>query len=572
MNMLHKAATLAAVLFLLTSNSFGQDKASITIKAMLIDDSLNLKPIPRMELHILDPIANDKILHVLTTSFSGEVSIDIEPGLYRLRSVKPITFMETQYIWMQDISVSPNEQLLVELSNDNAIVSGRGAMNTSQSIASDLYERYSGSVVTVDAEAGSGTGFLVDASGLLITNEHVTSESRFFVVEFDDDNRYEAQLVFADQAEDIAVLRVNPAIIQELHILPLAQDSPGNPAVKTGEPVFALGSPLNQQRIITAGIASKIEEGAVISDVMIDHGNSGGPLLNMDGEVIAVNTFGEGRGVSGSVRIWKAYTALDEARNRINSMSMPSAQALLKYPDGTYPADAIRTKIIDKEFKFQDYALKSSKFDILILTPPALAYSQNQERIEAALGRQRRRRHKKVEGEDTFQATQLLANWGEYVGEYKPIVTVHIMPRQKATGGSIFAAALVGSSVIRYRYAGDFDKLILHRGDTTSQHIRMGRSAITNVFQGQQGRMNDAAYGGLVEYLPESFKPPIDRKEEVYFEIINEVKPDKTIKVRIPRDMLERIWSDFSLLRVPATQTLPQEEDPGANRNFAPKR
>ena len=87
--------------------------------------------------------------------------------------------------------------------------------------------------------------------------------------------------------------------------------------IYVGERVIAIGSPLNQEKILTSGIISKLETGLVIHDVNINPGNSGGPLINMNGEVIAVNSFGDFSSrvpcIYGSVNILEAKNLIGKA-------------------------------------------------------------------------------------------------------------------------------------------------------------------------------------------------------------------------------------------------------------------
>ena len=550
--------TIIVCLFSLTSYSAEQEKVKLTIRAILVEDSLELKPIPRMPIQVISLNPNSKKSVEAITSFTGVVELHLEPGKYNIQSKRIITFMDSRYRWDETVELSVGKDLEIELSNDNAIIEGEKGLQKIQYVASDIYKKYESGVMTIEGEGSNGTGFLIDTNGLILTNEHVVSGSRFFSVELSNNIRYPAQLIYSDKSEDIAILRISPEIAKNLIVLPFAEDSPTNTVVRSGEPVFAIGSPLSQDIIITAGIASKVEDGVIISDVLIDHGNSGGPLLNSKGNVIGINTFGEGKGTSGSIRTWKAFSVIDEAKKRLNSMSIPSSEPLLNYPEGIYPSDAIQTKILSEDFRLADYRLNTRKFTIYILTPPALAYFENEENIKAALGRDKRRKRKKVKGEDTLNPTELYGDWAQYVDKYKPIVRVFVTPKQKATVGSAIASGFLGASVIQYQYAGDFDKITLYRANTASPHIRIGRSPIKNVFGGAQGSMNDAAYQGWVDYMPDSFKPPINPKEEVYFNLINEVKPDKNIVEKIPTTLLKRIWEDFSLLRVPVAEPVPE--------------
>lgn len=164
-------------------------------------------------------------------------------------------------------------------------------------------------VFTVFGDRGQGSGFLIDDAGLILTNSHVVTSSRYITVQIEELTRVRAMLLAEDKQKDIAVLLVSEEIVQGKPVLTLA-DRPVEDLAFEGEEIIAIGSPLHQTRILTSGIVSKVEKGAIISDVNINPGNSGGPLINMDAEVIAINTFRDpslgGPGISGSIPITDA--------------------------------------------------------------------------------------------------------------------------------------------------------------------------------------------------------------------------------------------------------------------------
>ena len=137
-----------------------------------------------------------------------------------------------------------------------------------------------------------GSGFVIDAEGHIVTNNHVIDGADLIEVTFPNGDTYEADLVGRDAATDIAVLKIDTG-----DALPFVSFGNSDEA-EVGEWVIAIGNPLGYSGSVTAGIISArnrdISAGNyddfIQTDVAINQGNSGGPLFNMDGEVIGVNT------------------------------------------------------------------------------------------------------------------------------------------------------------------------------------------------------------------------------------------------------------------------------------------
>jgi S1-C subfamily serine protease len=173
-----------------------------------------------------------------------------------------------------------------------------------------IYEAAREGVVSVRAGSGTGTAFVVDRDGTLVTNAHVVGSSRSVQVQFADDDTAQARVAGVDRSSDLAVLKVDTSATGPLHELELA-DSDG---VRTGQLAVAIGSPFGLPQTATAGIVSgtgrhiQAPDGFQIdrviqTDAPINPGNSGGPLLDARGRVVGVNsqiaTGGSSRGSVG---------------------------------------------------------------------------------------------------------------------------------------------------------------------------------------------------------------------------------------------------------------------------------
>ena len=146
-----------------------------------------------------------------------------------------------------------------------------------------------------DTPTAQGSGFVSDAAGHVITNEHVVEDATSVRVRFADGKTVSATVVGADPSTDVAVLKVSslPANVKALEI----GDST---KLEVGDGVVAIGSPFGLTETVTTGIVSALNreisspndypiEGAIQTDAAINHGNSGGPLLDLHGQVIGVN-------------------------------------------------------------------------------------------------------------------------------------------------------------------------------------------------------------------------------------------------------------------------------------------
>jgi S1-C subfamily serine protease len=177
----------------------------------------------------------------------------------------------------------------------------------------EIYERAAPGVVQIastsaDSIAGAatalGSGFVVDKAGHIVTNYHVVEGAGQIRVSFSNRDTVEAELVGTDPSTDLAIVRVD-ASASALKPLPLGDSD----QVRVGDPVVAIGNPFGLDRTATAGIVSALQrlitapnqftiDHVIQTDAPINKGNSGGPLLNMRGQVIGVNTQIETGGVS----------------------------------------------------------------------------------------------------------------------------------------------------------------------------------------------------------------------------------------------------------------------------------
>ena len=169
-----------------------------------------------------------------------------------------------------------------------------------------VYDRMSPAVVDVNVDSregntfnrlGFGSGFLIDDQGHIVTNNHVIQQADRVRISFQDGSTAEAQILGTNPANDLALVKVPSEAVEGIDPIPFADSS----QVRPGQLAIAIGSPFGLDGSVTVGVISGVDRtldsdiarpisGVLQTDALISPGNSGGPLLNRAGEVLAINT------------------------------------------------------------------------------------------------------------------------------------------------------------------------------------------------------------------------------------------------------------------------------------------
>ena len=169
-----------------------------------------------------------------------------------------------------------------------------------------------------EADRGVGSGFIIESNGLILTNAHVVEGANTIYVTLTDKREFKAKLLGMDKRTDIAVVKIEA---RDLPKLPLGDSS----RVRVGEWVLAIGSPFGLENTVTAGIVSAKSRDTgdylpfIQTDVAVNPGNSGGPLLNTAGQVIGINSqifsrSGGYMGISFAIPIDEAMRVADQLK------------------------------------------------------------------------------------------------------------------------------------------------------------------------------------------------------------------------------------------------------------------
>jgi len=171
----------------------------------------------------------------------------------------------------------------------------------------------------------AGSGFIIRSDGLIATNAHVVKGAKSLTVTLYDGRQLQAKVLSADAMSDLALVLVDEILEEPLPVMEIGDSS----GLRPGEFVIALGSPLNLGNSVTAGIVSSTARGAseiglpqartdyIQTDAAINQGNSGGPLINLEGRVVGINTMkvAGGDGIGFAIPINTAWVVLSQLRD-----------------------------------------------------------------------------------------------------------------------------------------------------------------------------------------------------------------------------------------------------------------
>jgi len=421
-----------------------------------------------------------------------------------------------------------------------------------------VFDRFAPSTFTVNAEFARGSGFLVDAQGLIATNAHVVENGDWIRVRLDDERRVEATIAHIDRERDVAFLRVHPSVVEGLEVVTFRRN---DELAVTGERVIAIGSPLHQERALTTGVVSRTSSNALICDLNINPGSSGGPVFNTAGEVLGISTFGDvaavGAGLAGVIRADVVTRELDDALRALDPDDVPSDRLLQPYPAGSFPLPHLRFAALQKDRPDTPYEVASPeaprwvrasadsqstahpvympRFRIYVTTPPHRYHMGKRGQIDHAAPTSA--------GETTDAGFGDLKEWNEDLGAWKPTVDIMGFPE-------LDVSRSVWTGEVSARFEEGLERFVLFRDGESVEELDRDMSWIE--FDMATRRIEESSEpganrvrAGQYRYDPAIFAPNDDGTwPELVLHVLTS-ETDERLRIRLRRDTVEQIWADF---------------------------
>ena len=422
---------------------------------------------------------------------------------------------------------------------------------------SKIYEQSIPTLVLVTTDDGSGSGFLVTPFGHIATNYHVIRNSKYLAVQFADGRKVKAAVVAVNPHYDMAVLKVNSAVVEGIRPLPVL-DPDKETTVKVGIPVLAIGSPLNQKFLMTQGILSKVDESTVLGDFLLQAGNSGGPLLNLDGEVIGINTFGEAS-LAGAIRIGALRDYLASPELMAESVSVEPSSELLRSITERYPVEILNYKVENEPLNSDAYKIKAGDFTVTAITPVLIGKLQVLQERQRATNRYERR-SKNISDPAYNGIEEPYYEWHrstETSLDYA--ITFDVRPdsglTKRSRASKILSPFLMfgRTGKLEMEFKAEFLDFRIYRDGKLIEPIMPGRSVIEGSSDRKNSRFIDQAYAGSYIYLPEDFQVG----NEFRMQIIDARKPNEIHKELIftaDSKLIRQLRADFTFPQILITK------------------
>ena len=283
----------AAVVLWATHAVLAQTVVVLHIRVALAGADQKPVPVTRHALLISDNPATSSPRRVVT-GVEGTIDVRLRPGNYTVESDEPFALLGRSYAWTQTLDVPAGRDTTLELTDANAevgaAVSGPDT-TTSERPGDPLLQlsKWRDSVAGIWTPTAHASAFLVDARGLLVTNQRSIGDAAAVEVQFSPALKVEGRVVTADAERDIAVVRIDPAAAMSIEPVPLGCAQPAK-TVAPGEEIVALGMSMRGLQDLVSGDVQRATSAEVVFESRLSAGRSGGPVFTAAGDLVGVTS------------------------------------------------------------------------------------------------------------------------------------------------------------------------------------------------------------------------------------------------------------------------------------------
>ena len=546
-----RALFLASLFFVSSQPASGQALGVLHITVVVVDAEGKATPVPRHVLLVSDNPASAPPRQVVT-ALDGTADLRLRPGNYTVESDRPVAFRGKAYQWTQMVDVAAGRDALLELTAANADVEPVTSATTTatpplENDPSFLLPQWQDSVVAIWTPRTHASGVVVDAKGLIATNQRAIGNATAVEVQLTPEVKVTARVLAVDPVRDVAVLWIDPKVAASVRPVPLGCGQAAKPSVADGQALFTISAPLREQKGMTSGTVSRVEPHSIESDFGLAPGSAGGPVFTAGGGVVGITSVVDNkdesrRASSRVVRIADACEVVASAEKKMKDAAPPEGTHLPVEPTRPFPMNALKDAAQRRTGSLSPYQMSSSDFDIAFITPVLTFAAQYQP--EQAAGRERSRDPRPPDAESAVARLLMdFGNWSGYVADFPPVLLIRVTPKlvegfwttvargaARTQGVSLPPIKHFKSGVSRMRaFCGDAEVRPIH--PFTLEH-RVSES--------------DAINEGLYVFDPGALGPHCGTVKLVLY---SDKEPEKGDVRVVDPSALQEIWQQFAPYR-----------------------
>ncbi len=523
-----------------------QDVGVLQIKVVLVDADRKPAPVPRHALLISDNPASAPPRRVVT-SLDGTATVRLRPGNYTVESDQPVALDGKSYEWRQDIDIAAGRDTILQLTLDNAEVAAAAPADASGAPASDpgfLLPRNKDSIVAIWTPTSRGSGFAVDASGLIVTSQRLVGTATVVEVQLTPAVKVAAAVLVSDRDRDVAVLRIDAKVAAALRPAPLTCQVPKAP-LTDGQDIYTISAPMRRATTLTRGMVTRSDADGLWSDFILARGGAGGPVFDSSGDIVGITSIVErqdrvGRSTVPLIRRGNVCETVAAAVNAAKPIAAPDGALLPVDPERPFPAAALKDAAKRFAGNLTPLTLTSPTFEVAFITPLLTFAAQEQAN---------QRGQRSLAGGTSAPAPERLQSlldfgvWTDYVGDFPPVLLVRVTPRFVEgfwTRVGRYAARTQGVALPPFkRLAPGFLHLRAYCGAVEVKPVHPFKIE-------QRISETEAVYEGLYAFDAAAFSPDCG---VVKLELYSEKEPAKADTQVVDPKIVAQLWQDFAPYR-----------------------
>lgn len=502
------------------------------ITVAIVDSNGRPTPVPRHALLISDNPASAPPRRVLT-SLEGGADVRLAPGNYTVESDRPVAFDGKAYQWTMIVDIVGGRDAALRLTGDNAEVVPITDASTSAAAplegdSSSLLARWQDSLVAIWTATAHGSGFLIDANGLIAADQQVVGAASSVEVQLSPSVKVAGTVVASDARRGIALIKINLSTMASMKPVPLECDESPEPLTVDQE-IVALEAPLGRLRGTSTGSIDSILPNAIQTDLVSSPGGSGGPAFAPNGRLVGLTTLvperdGQRAESTRIVLVGRLCEFIASDAGSIKNTPPPSSTHLPVEPLGPFLSDPAGTGTTARAGSPGPYRMSTSDFDVTFITPMQLMAPQSRRDADDIMER----------------LLTDFSNWSEYVAATPPVLLIRVTP--KLVEG-FWTKVARGAAMTQGMSIPPIKRL---KPDFATMRALCGDAEIVPVHPFKLEHWlsdKDTLVEGLYAFDPGALSPAC---ATVTLQLFSEKEPRKADTVVVDPKLIQQIWQDLA--------------------------